>query len=309
MVDPYSIRPPRVDEARAFAQLERAVTLADYGEDEDDTENVEVTFRTLDLERDAWLVENAAGAIAGGAMVRVRHPTRLRSRGLMLPEHRGRGLGSELLRRLQARAYELAAQAPPGEEVWLGQDVAPANDGARELLERNGFDRIRHFWKMAIDLDAELPQAEWPDRIRLEPFNVSQAREAFDASEEAFLDHWAHTPHDFDEWRAWMIERDSFDPSLWLIARDGNEIAGFSFCYAAPQEGWVAVLGVRRPWRRRGLGRALLLESFRELRVRGLPRAALGVDAENPTGATRLYESVEMRVVLESHLYRKLLRR
>lgn len=291
-----------------MAALERAVALADYGEEEDDTENIELTFRMLDLDRDAWVAEDGSGEVVAGGFVRVRYPTRLRSRAAVLPGHRGRGLGGELLRRIEERARELAAEAPPGEEVWLGQDVAPANDGARALLERNGFTRTRHFWKMAIDLDAELPAPEWPEGIRLVPFDLAQAREAFDASEEAFLDHWGHKPHDYDEWRAWMIERESFDPSLWLIAREGSEIAGFSFNYAAPQEGWIGVLGVRRPWRRRGLGRALLLESFRELRALGLPRAALGVDAENPTGATRLYESAGMRVLFESHAYRKILR-
>jgi mycothiol synthase len=304
----YSFRPPRPDEAGAYARLERAVTLADYGEDEDDEENVAIIFRLLDLERDIWVVEDQAGTLVAGGQVRARHATRLRSRGVVLPEHRGRGLGSELLRRIEERGRELAAQAPPGEEVLLGQELAPANHGARHLLEQNGYARVRHFWKMVLDFGGDLPEPQWPEGIRLIPFDLSQAREVFDASEHAFADHWGHTPHDFDEWRAWMIDRDSFDSSLWLIARDGDEIAGVSFNYAAPQEGWIGVLGVRPSWRRRGLGRALLLESFRELRARGLPRAALGVDAENPTGATRLYERAGMRVLFESHLYRKRLR-
>jgi mycothiol synthase len=305
----YSFRAARSDDVPAVAELARAVALADYGEDEDDAENIAIVFGLIDLERDAWVVEGPPGRIVARGMVRVRHPTRLRSIGEVLPEHRGRGLGGELLRRIEARAGELAEQAPPGEEVWLGQEVAPANDRARELVVRNGFERLRHFWKMVIDLDEEFPEPEWPDGIRLVPFDLSQAREVFDASEDAFQDHWGHTPHEFEEWRAWMIERDSFDPSLWLIAREGDEVTGVSFCYAAPQEGWVGVLGVRRPWRRRGLGRALLLESFRQLQARGLPRAALGVDAENPTGATRLYERAGMRIVFESHAYRKILRR
>ena len=90
--------------------------------------------------------------------------------------------------------------------------------------------------------------------------------------------------------------------------RDNPAPSGVSLCDLDPDEGWVGVLGVRRPWRRRGLARALLYESFREIRERGKPRAKLGVDAANPTGATRLYESAGMRVLNESVLYRLIVR-
>jgi mycothiol synthase len=302
----YMFRSPRPDDLPAVAELVREVEAADYGEAEDPTERLGVGFRLIDRERDAWVVEDGEGRIVAGGMVRVRHPTRLRSFGLVRPAHTGRGLGSELLRRIERRGRELARQAPEGETVYLGQEVGPLNPRARELLERNGYELARHFWKMGIDLAAEPPEPAWPEGIRVETMQPGQEREVFDASEEAFQDHWDHQPHDYDEWRAWM-QVESFDPSLWLIARDDAEIAGISLCSVARQdgEGWVGVLGVRRPWRRRGLGKALLLESFRRLRERGLPRAVLGVDAANPTGATRLYEGAGMSVVFESASYRK----
>ena len=105
-----------------------------------------------------------------------------------------------------------------------------------------------------------------------------------------------------------MVESDNYDPSLWLLARDGDEIAGISLCDLDPDEGWIGVLGVRRPWRRRGLATALLYQSFRDIRERGKPRAVLGVDAANPTGATQLYESVGMRILNESRAYRLIVR-
>jgi mycothiol synthase len=303
----YRFRAPTAGDLAAVVELVARVTLEDYGEPEDDEENTRIVFSMLDLQRDAWVVEAPSGELVAGGIVRVRHPTRLRSMAAVLPEHRGRGVGSALLGRIEQRARELAVQHADGEEVWLGQDVAPGNAAARELLERHGFECVRHFWKMVIDLDGETPKPEWPAGIRLDPFNVSQTREAYEASEDAFQDHWGHVPHDYGEWRAWSVERETFDPTLWLIARDGEEIAGFSYNYVAPSEGWVGVLGVRRPWRRRGLGRALLLESFRLFKERGLGRVALGVDSANPTGATRLYEGAGMRVLFQSDVYRKIL--
>ena len=100
----------------------------------------------------------------------------------------------------------------------------------------------------------------------------------------------------FDEW--WALRKDD-DHSLWFVVRDGEEIAAIARCEPMLGGGSVGMLAVRERWRRRGLGRALLLHAFREFRRRGWDRASLGVDSENPTDATRLYESVGMRVESE----------
>jgi mycothiol synthase len=306
--DRYRFRRPAQDDLPAVVELIRTLENADYGDDDDPTEFIRILFRVMDLDRDAWVVEDEGGKIVAAGGVRLRHPTRIRSLGGVLPEHRGRGLGTALRERLEERARELAQDAPEGEEVWFGGEAASANEGAKAFFEARGYELIRHFWKMGIDLDKEPPEPVWPEGIRLEQAQRGEEREVFDASEEAFQDHWDNQPHDYDEWRQWMVEPDSYDPSLWLLAKDGDEIAGISLCSLDPDEGWVGVLGVRRPWRRKGLGKALLLESFREIRERGKPRAVLGVDAANPTGATRLYESAGMRVLTEAAAYRLIVR-
>ncbi|HKG20106.1 MAG TPA: GNAT family N-acetyltransferase [Candidatus Limnocylindrales bacterium] len=306
MPSSYRFRAPTMDDVGGVADLMRLIMEADYGDSEEWSERLRLMFQRIDLERDAWVVEDPEGRFAAAAAVRLRHPTRIRSFGGVLPEHRGHGLGSELLGRMEARARELAQQGPAGEEVWLGHDAASTNQGAKDLLERQGFELIRHFWKMGVELTDEPPPAQWPEGIRLERFRAGDERAVFEASNDAFQDHWEHQPHEFDEWRAWMVDRKDFDPSLQLLARDGDEIAGISLCNVDGNEGWVQVLGVRPPWRRRGLGEALLLASFRELRGRGVPRAVLGVDAANPTGATRLYERVGMRVLNQEDVYRKI---
>jgi mycothiol synthase len=248
------------------------------------------------------------GRVVAAGVVRQRHPTRIRSFSTVLPEARGGGIGSELLTRMEERARELAQQANEGEDVLLGIDCASSNEDARRLFESRGFEHVRYFWKMGIDLDEEPPEPEWPDGIRLERSRRGAEREVFDASEDAFQDHWDHQPHDYDEWLQWMVDTEFYDPQLWLLAKDGDEIAGISLLFLDPHEGWVGVLGVRPPWRRRGIAKALLYASFREIRTRGKPRAVLGVDAANPTGATRLYESVGMRVLSEDAAYRKRVR-
>jgi ribosomal protein S18 acetylase RimI-like enzyme len=124
---------------------------------------------------------------------------------------------------------------------------------------------------------------------------------------ETFEDSWEHTREPYDEWSHWMLERPGFDPNLWLLAATADdEIAGIALCRvheADSKSGWVSILGVRRPWRRQGLGRALLLESFHRLAACGCERAILGVDASSLTGAHTLYASAGMSVISTFDIY------
>jgi mycothiol synthase len=130
------------------------------------------------------------------------------------------------------------------------------------------------------------------------------------AQQEAFADHWEHREVPWEEWERERFGDDRFDPSLWLLAVDGDEIAGFSLNYwkTGGDWGWIGSIGVRRPWRRRGIAEALLRASFAEFARRGETRVGLGVDGQSPTGATRLYERVGMRIFWRAVVYEKELR-
>jgi mycothiol synthase len=182
------------------------------------------------------------------------------------------------------------------------------DEGLVAELRRRGFGQIRHSFRMAIDLADDVAEPGWPDGVRVRTFREGDARTFYELQRETFADTWEPIDETYDEWAHWLLDDPSFDPGLWFVAEDGSEPAGFAICKRRrgdPELGYVQVLGVRRPWRGRGLGRALLLLAFRELRARGLARAGLGVDAENPTGATRLYESVGMRVTHRFEIYEK----
>jgi mycothiol synthase len=182
-----------------------------------------------------------------------------------------------------------------------------------ELVARRGYRRIRSSWTMEIELDAEAPlEPVIPDGIELRPYrHPEDEQRVYEALQEAFLDHWDFHPTTIENWREFNVKSRYFEPDLWLIAWDGDEVAGASLNYPEhggdPGYGWVGTLGVRRAWRRRGLGEALLRLSFVLLHARGLRKVRLGVDAENPTGATRLYERAGMRVLRRSNTWERAL--
>jgi mycothiol synthase len=167
------------------------------------------------------------------------------------------------------------------------------------VLAARGYRTTRHSFEMEISLAAEPPEPRWPAGIRARPLVAGEESLAHAPTEEALVDHWEFTPTPLDEWLH-SATREGHDPSLWFLALAGEEVAGVCLCRVRARGGerigWCNTLGVRRPWRRRGLGLALLEHAFRELRGRGLARAGLGVDGENPTGAVQLYERAGMHV-------------
>ena len=182
------------------------------------------------------------------------------------------------------------------------------NSSAARLLARAGFRDDRHFYRMEIELSERPPEPDWPDGISCTTFAAGDARAFHAAVNEALADDYGHHPVSFDEWKRMRLEAPGFDPSLWFVARDGEEIAGICRCTAERWGcGWIEALGVRRPWRRRGVGSALLRHAFRELYDRGARCVGLGVDTQNPSGATRIYERAGMRVVVENILFEKAL--
>jgi len=149
---------------------------------------------------------------------------------------------------------------------------------------------------METELHEAPPQPHWPEGISMRTFASDQdERAVFEAVEDAFRDTWGRPRGTFERFVG-MTERENFDPSLWFLAMDGDEIAGITLCKTLAGEGWVDVVGVRRPWRNRGLGLALLRHALTKYHRRGTHKISLSVDAESITGAPRLYGRAGMRV-------------
>jgi mycothiol synthase len=216
-------------------------------------------------------------------------------------------LAGALIDALEARASKAAA---PGATVKV---LLPAEyELVVPLLKGRGYELVRHSFRMAADLDADRGPASWPEGVAVRTFVPGTDGEAvYEAHQESFADQFEFVREPYDEWRRSAF-REPFDPSLWLLAEHGAEIAGVCLCrseWGADSElGWVSVLGVRGPWRGRGIGLALLEHAFAELRSRGKRRVGLGVDASNPTGAVRLYERAGMSVIRRSDIYERRLR-
>jgi mycothiol synthase len=186
----------------------------------------------------------------------------------------------------------------------------PHGHALAEVVAARGYEPWRFSYTMEIEL-SEPPPAPVPDGIELRPYDGGEAELVRAALNEAFADDPLWGGLDAESFAEFYLGARGFDPSLWLLAWDGGSLAGCSLAYPLRGHdsglGWIGTLAVLPPWRRRGIGRALLLSSFAALYDRGLRRVGLGVDSQNATGALRLYEGVGMRKVRQSDNWRRAL--
>jgi mycothiol synthase len=292
----FRVRPATVEDAPAINELVIAVDTAVQGWSDSTELEILGWWRETDLAGNSWVVESESLAAYG---VVVPHGESADVDGFVHPSQTGCGLGSWLLRQGEERTREL------GYAKVLTWCLGPDAD-ARALFERSGFREARRFYRMVVEHDREPPAAKWPEGFRVSTFEPGDARAFHGALDEAFAEEWNFVSTPFEQWVANRIEVPEFDPTLWFIVREGDEIA--AVLRGQPElggAGWVGALAVRPQWRKRGLGLALLHHAFGEFYRRGQPRVGLGVDAQNPTGATRLYERAGMHVAYEAVAFEK----
>jgi GNAT superfamily N-acetyltransferase len=294
--DGFSVRSVTPTDAQAVNELVVTADEAVMGWSDSTEVDLLDWWRLVDLERDSWVVEDGSIAAYG---VLYGHGETADLDCYVDPARKGLGLGSWLLEHAEARASE---RRLPRAHAWaLADDV-----DAHRLFDTRGYREVRRYYRMFTELDGPPPDVVWPDGLRVETCATDDARAFHAAVNTAFAEEWNWVPLPFEQWYERHAEAPDFDPKLWFVVRDGDEIA--AVLRGEPERfgaGWIGAIGVLEPWRRRGIGLALLQHAFGEFYRRGQRRIGLGVDAQNPTGATRLYERAGMHVAYAAIAFEK----
>ena len=290
----------------AVVELISATNLHDQGQDWYPTvESLAVDWAPrpgFDPLRDGIVVEGDGGIVAVGTTDwRERAGKIIHSSGIWVHRDvRRLGLGRRILAWLEARARESLMDGSGGSRDlphFLGGGIETSNTRSAGFAGRAGYAPIRYGFQMRRALDLPIPDVALPDGLEIRPVLPEQHRAIWAADSEAFQDHFEPRAPTEDDFHRFTADPDS-DPSLWRVAWDGDEVAGSVINGIYPHEnevvgiqlGWLDHVSVRRPWRGRGLAKALIARSLVVHRDRGMTVAVLGVDAENPTGALQLYE-------------------
>ena len=234
--------------------------------------------------------------------------------GYVHPDWQGRGIGRQLVAWQEAHAQAHRAASSTDRPLVLGTWSSDRNVRKVRLFTRLGYQLARSFFEMRRAPLDEIEVPPLPIGLEIRPIGHDRAsqKQMWDADVEAFRDHWGGFDGSDAAFDAWL-ERPNHDSSLWVVAWDRDEIAGAVVNTIYPDDneafgrrrGWLDSVFVRRAWRRRGLGAAVVARAMVRLREAGMTEAMLGVDSDNPSGALALYERAGFVVDRRSSAYRK----
>jgi mycothiol synthase len=298
----FQSRPATMDDLEPTVKMLNTWSMHKFGMESFELNLMDSEWTTpgFELERDTRLVLAPNGEIVGYNEVwDIFDPhVHVYSWARVHPEYNGCGIGTHMMAWAEQRARMAPLKAPPEARVTLLGHCLRPDTAATELFRNSGFKLIRYSLRMVIELNGTPPEPVWPEGVTVRSLVVGQDEPAaLEAVNLSFRDHWGYVERPFkdelEHWKHVMETDDLFDASLWFLAVAGDRVIGTALNYPYVDDdhemGWVGTLGVVREWRRNGVGRALLQHSFREFHRRGLRKVGLGVDAQNLTGATRLY--------------------
>jgi mycothiol synthase len=295
------MRPPQNDDADEVVAFANEECVAFIGVPVIDADWLRSRWTAPAVARDLdfAVVESPDGELCGFLSVESEPPfAEVFALGIVAPAFHQRGIGAAIVSETERRARRFEALAGPKARMLIRAGTLAGEPRVAALMSSRGYREVRHFELRRIDFAGKSPPPVDVEGITVRGFDPENARQLYEAHVEAFADHWGEGQETYDDFRHHLLDASDFDDRLWFVAWDGDQLAGYigaqSKSREDPMRGYIAVLGVRRPYRRRGLGKALLLHAFGALHARGLRGADLHVDADSLTGATGLYAKVGM---------------
>jgi mycothiol synthase len=297
----FRMRPPQDEDADEVAAFSNEECVAFIGVPVLDADWLRVRWTApgVDRDRDFAVVESPDGELCGFLSVEAEPPfTRVFALGIVSPAFHGLGLGAAVVAENERRARRFVELADPNARVLIHAGALADEPRVSALLDSRGYRKVRRFELRRVDFAGAPAPPRDVEGISVRSFRPEEARRLYEAHVDAFADHWGEGEETYEDFRHHNLDAPDYDAGLWFVAWDGDELAGYVGAQEKsredPSRGYIALLGVRRPYRRLGLGEALLLQAFGSLYRRGLQGVDLHVDADSLTGATGLYAKVGM---------------
>jgi mycothiol synthase len=291
-------RPSFQDMDHVFDLITRS-DIAEYGEPDSELSDLQHEWERMELDQDIWLAKSADAQVIGyGAVV----PSfgELRFDVYIDPEEGAPELAVELLQRCEIRAQQLVLS----EDIAAHTALAHVNQRDKGVFVGAGFDYVKSYYQMYINLTETLPQPQWPDGVGLRTAVPNEDDDAIYRTVQQAFERETEMEPTFEQWRDHMIRSDIYDPGLWFLAISGDDIVGTCLGIKYEKEGWIRQFGVIPNWRGKGIATALLQHAFLVFRQRGYPRVGLGMDADNER-ALHFYDRAGMKVLRQYDEYRK----
>jgi mycothiol synthase len=299
----FMIKHPTLEDAQAITDLVALCDIEEIGEPDISLSDVLDMWNSIQIETDAWMALSETNEIIGYGFVEVTGANRMDTCVFVHPHYKNQGIGSLLLKKVEERANVLA-KGKAGEQKLMNQ-IPFTNMAARNLVEARGYQFSRLYERMKIELEGQPDQPQLPEGIMLRSFQPDQDEETlFSIYDETFRDAWGYTKKDFSTWIS-QKKGDGYDPSLWFIVWKDSTPVGFLMSRMQEDGLFIDLLGVKREYRKHGIGKALLLHTFGLAYQRNQKTVLLYVDTDSLTNANLLYQQVGMTPHSQTAVYMK----
>lgn len=292
----------------AMVAITNAANRADNSKEHEVVDEIITLYKNLrntDMEKDIFIAEVNDEMIGFGRTswkeLEIENTFTYQNFFIVHPEWRGKGIGRAIQPMLEGRSLEVSQQHRADADKFMESLSRETQISKAKLLKRFDYQPVRYFFEMKRDLTAPITDVHIPTGLQIRPVTADQFPAIHAGWYEAFEDHWGYIAAkegDLERWVKQVTTIPAYNPDRWVIVWDGAEVAGITFNGIHEEtnqefglnEGWLHTICVRRPWRKRGLASAMIVESMRRFKDWGLDVAALGVDASNTSGALGLYE-------------------
>ena len=255
-------------------------------------------------ENDLFVAEHGGSIIGYAAVFLEAAIKRAILECLIHPLQREKGIATELIR--------CAIRHAKAAESKVAQVSVPEiNLPARNLASRLGFKFIRHFYELRLDLNnIRLPDLE-PSGYIIRSLGREEADKLTHIQNRAFADSWGFNPNTPEEIE-YRINLSSCSPKNIMMAYLKNHPIGYCWTRilmednpaAGGMKGEIHMLGVDPDYRKKGIGRNVLLAGLADLKSKGVTIVELTADGEDPV-ALGLYESVGFKICSRTEWYEK----
>ncbi|MFN8530025.1 MAG: GNAT family N-acetyltransferase [Anaerolineae bacterium] len=315
---PFRVKSFQWEDLPAIAEIYNRFYAAVQRDDRMSAEELGQYYRSPEMhpDTDVWTIVNEQNEIVAALEMERSSTGSVRNwgDGAVDPAYWDRGIGTFIVHHLESELRQRTQQRIDADQA-VALELHALNTDSRtiKLLLDNGYEKVRSFYRMTIDLTplGDIEPTQLPPGLELRPFQPEQAQAVYEAHQESFRDHWGFEPFPYNEWEHWVLKHPKADTALWRIVWEGDQIASIAlnrpYGSEHPDWGWIGIVGTRRPWRKRGLASLLLRESFRAFKERGYVRAELGVDASSLTNAVAVYQRAGMSVGSQRDAYTKML--
>jgi ribosomal protein S18 acetylase RimI-like enzyme len=292
MLESYIIRPPTAQDVDAVYDLMIRCDIRDVGFADTEKKDIIYDWGSINLARDAWLALDAQDKLYGYAACL---PWKEGVRFVIYndPGTENTDLYPGLLALCESRAADIIHELNDPKKRGIFTHISDSSFYKRKWQEEAGYSIKKFIFNMHRDLTGILPEPNLPEGYSIRTAVTGQDDRTIHALVQEAFDWRERQTQSFEDWKGFIMRPDIYKENLWFLAVKDGEVIGVCLCFQFSEIGWIRQLAVKNPYRKLGIGRALLQRAFQVFQVLGMEKAGLAVESFNPN-AIHFYQTAGM---------------